>query len=288
MSPSDGVAVIDKEAGWTSHDVVAKARGVFGTRKVGHAGTLDPDATGVLLLGVGRATRLLRFLSPLTKQYLGEMVLGAETSTLDASGDVTAVYDMSQVTPEEVADAAAGFVGEIMQVPPMVSAVRVGGRRLHELAREGLEVEREPRKVLVHELAVAPLDAGAGVYRMEVRCSSGTYIRSLAADIGSALGGGGHLRALRRVVIGSFSVEQARPVDAPELLSMADALRDYPSVSVADALGRRVGDGQVLDADELAVVGEGPWVVLGPQGQLLAVYETHRPGVVKPAVVIPG
>ncbi|MCY4192991.1 MAG: tRNA pseudouridine(55) synthase TruB, partial [bacterium] len=177
MSPSDGVAVIDKEAGWTSHDVVAKARGVFGTRKVGHAGTLDPDATGVLLLGVGRATRLLRFLSPLTKQYLGEMVLGAETSTLDASGDVTAVYDMSQVTPEEVADAAAGFVGEIMQVPPMVSAVRVGGRRLHELAREGLEVEREPRKVLVHELAVAPLDAGAGVYRMEVRCSSGTYIR---------------------------------------------------------------------------------------------------------------
>jgi len=287
VSPSDGVAVIDKEAGWTSHDVVAKARGVFGTRKVGHAGTLDPDATGVLVLGVGRATRLLRFLTPLTKQYVGELVLGVETTTLDASGDVTAVHDMSRVAPREVAQAASGFVGQIMQVPPMVSAVRVGGRRLHELARQGLEVEREAREVSVYELAVAPVDAASGVYRIEVSCSSGTYIRSLAADIGSALGGGGHLRALRRVAIGSFSVEQARPVTAPELLSMADALRDYSSVSVGEALGRRVGDGQVLAAGELAVAGDGPWAVLGPQGQLLAVYEAHRPGVVKPAVVIP-
>ena len=287
MSTPDGLAVIDKEAGWTSHDVVAKARGVFGTRKVGHAGTLDPDATGVLLLGVGRATRLLRFITPLTKQYVGELVLGAETTTLDASGEVTAVYDMSGVTPEEVVQAAAGFVGQIMQVPPMVSAVKVGGRRLHELAREGVEVEREARPVVVHELAVAPVDAGAGVYRLEVRCSSGTYIRSLAADIGSALGGGGHLRALRRTAIGSFTVGEARPVDTPKLLSMVEALRDIPSVAVDEALGRRVGNGQVLAAEELAAAGEGPWAVLGPQGQLLAVYEAHRPGMVKPAVVIP-
>lgn len=287
MSSTDGLAVIDKEAGWTSHDVVAKARGVFGTRKVGHAGTLDPDATGVLLLGVGRATRLLRFLTPLPKQYVGELALGAETTTLDASGEITAVYDMSGVTPEEVVQAASGFVGEIMQVPPMVSAVKVGGRRLHELARKGVEIEREPRPVFVHELTVVPVDAASGVYRMEVRCSSGTYIRSLAADIGSALGGGGHLRVLRRVAIGSFSVEQAQPVTDPKLLSMADALRDYPSVSIDDALGRRVGSGQVLPAEELAVAGEGPWAVLGPQGQLLAVYEAHRPGLVKPAVVIP-
>ena len=287
MSTSDGLAVIDKEAGWTSHDVVAKARGVFGTRKVGHAGTLDPDATGVLLLGVGRATRLLRFLTPLSKQYVGEMVLGAETTTLDASGEITAVYDMSGVTPEEVTQVASGFVGEILQVPPMVSAVKVGGRRLHELAREGVEVEREARPVFVHKLTVAPVDAASGVYRIEVRCSSGTYIRSLAADIGSALGGGGHLRALRRLAIGSFSVDEAQPVTAPKLLSMAVALRDYPSVSVDDALGLRVSNGQVLSADEFAVAGEGPWAVLGPQGQLLAVYVTHRPGLVKPAVVIP-
>ena len=286
MSPPDGLAVIDKEAGWTSHDVVAKARGVFGTRRVGHAGTLDPDATGVLLLGMGRATRLLRFLTSLPKQYVGELVLGSETTTLDASGEVTAVYDMSEVTPEEVAQAARGFVGGIMQMPPMVSAVRVGGRRLHELARKGVEVERDARPVFVHELDVAPVDAVSGVYRMEVRCSSGTYIRSLAADIGSALGGGGHLRALRRVAIGSFSVAEAQPVTSPKLLSMADALRDYPSVSIDDALGGRVGNGQVLGADELAVTGEGPWAVLGSQGQLLAVYEAHLPGLVKPAVVV--
>ena len=141
MSAADGLAVIDKEAGWTSHDVVAKARGVFGTRRVGHAGTLDPDATGVLLLGVGRATRLLRFLTSLPKHYEGELVLGAETTTLDSSGEVTAVHDMTGVTPAQVSEAASRFVGDIMQVPPMVSAVKVGGRRLYELARQGVEVE---------------------------------------------------------------------------------------------------------------------------------------------------
>lgn len=298
MTPADGLAVIDKEAGWTSHDVVAKARGIFGTRKIGHSGTLDPDATGVLLLGVGRSTRLLRFLTPLPKQYVGELVLGVETTTLDASGEVTAVYDMAEVTPQQVAEAATRFVGGIMQVPPMVSAIRVGGRRLHELAREGIEVEREARPVTVHELAVAPVDAPAGVYRIEVSCSSGTYVRSLAADIGSALGGGGHLRALRRVAVGSFAIEEAHPigsfafdeappVGAPELLSMVDALRDYPSVTVDVELGRRVANGQVLSSEEIAAEGDGPWAVLGAQGQLLAVYESHRPGTVKPTVVIP-
>lgn len=284
--PSDGLAVVDKEAGWTSHDVVAKARGIFGTRKVGHAGTLDPDATGVLLLGVGRATRLLRFLTPLPKQYVGELVLGVETATLDSSGEVTAVHDMAGITPEQVAEAASGFVGDIMQVPPMVSAVKVGGRRLYELARQGVEVEREARPVTVHELAVEPVDADAGVYRMAVTCSSGTYIRSLAADIGAALGGGGHLRSLRRVAIGSFAASDAQRVDSATLLPMAEALRDYPAVTVDDDLSRRVGTGQVLDADEMGGPGEGPWPVLDDQGRLLAVYESHGPGRVKPAVVI--
>lgn len=284
---SDGLAVIDKEAGWTSHDVVAKARGVLGTRKVGHAGTLDPDATGVLLLGVGRATRLLRFLTPLTKQYEGELVLGAETTTLDASGDVTAVYDMAGITPEQVQNAASGFVGDIMQVPPMVSAIKVGGRRLYELAREGVEVEREARPVTIHDMGVVPVNVDAGVYRMRVSCSSGTYIRSLAADIGTALGGGGHLRALRRVAIGSFTVAEAKPVAAAVLLTMSEALRDYPAVSVDDEIARRVGSGQVLDAEDLASTGEGPWPVLDSQGRLLAVYQPHIEGLVKPAVVIP-
>lgn len=283
----DGLVVIDKEAGWTSHDVVAKARGILGTRKVGHAGTLDPDATGVLLLGVGKATRLLRFLTPLIKQYQGELVLGVETTTLDAAGEITAVHDMASVTPDQVAEAASRFVGDIMQVPPMVSAVRVGGRRLHELARQGIEVEREARPVTVRKLTVVPADADAGVYRMEVSCSSGTYIRSLAADIGAALGGGGHLRGLRRLAVGSFTVVEARPVASPVLLSMAEALRDYPQVSVDEDLSRRVSTGQVLPADELGGVGEGPWPVLNPQGRLLAVYESHGPGLVKPAVVVP-
>ena len=287
MTTADGLAVIDKETGWTSHDVVAKARGVFGTRKIGHSGTLDPDATGVLLLGVGRATRLLRFLTPLPKKYVGELVLGAETTTLDASGEVTAVHDMSEVTPQQVSEAASRFVGHIMQVPPMVSAIKIGGRRLHELARKGIEVERDPRPVTVHQLAVAPVDAPAGVYRIEVNCSSGTYVRSLAADIGSALGGGGHLRALRRMAVGSFSIEEAHPVGAPELLSIEEALRDYPSVTVDVDLGRRVANGQVLNSEEIAAQGDGPWAVLGAQGQLLAVYESHKPGMVKPAVVIP-
>ena len=287
MTEPEGLAVVDTEEGLTSHDVVAKARGIFGTRKVGHAGTLDPDATGVLLLGVGRATRLMRFLSPLLKQYEGELVLGAETTTLDASGEITSVYDMSAVTPGQVCDAASGFVGDIMQIPPMVSAIRVGGRRLYEMAREGVEVEREARPVTVYDLTVAPVDAGSGVYRMRVRCSSGTYIRSLAADIGSALGGGAHLRALRRLAVGSFSVAEARPIQAASVMPMAEALRDYAAVSVGEDLARRVGSGQMLSVEELAVEGEGPWAVLGPEGQLLAVYEPHPSGLLKPAVVIP-
>src|SRR3954470_12722099 len=134
----DGLVVVDKPAGWTSHDVVAKARGILQTRKIGHSGTLDPDATGVLLLGVGRVTRLLRFLTALPKRYTGEVVLGVETSTLDSAGDVIATHDMAGVTLDDVRAAAEAFVGDIEQVPPMVSAVKVGGRRLHELAREGV------------------------------------------------------------------------------------------------------------------------------------------------------
>jgi tRNA pseudouridine(55) synthase len=192
----DGVAVVDKPAGWTSHDVVAKSRGLLGTRKVGHSGTLDPDATGVLVLGVGRATRLLRYLSPLGKAYDAEIVLGTETSTLDAAGEVTATHDMAGVT---LADARRAvdehLTGAILQVPPMVSALKVDGRRLHELAREGIEVERQARPVTVHSFTVDEVPGEPGVLRASVACSSGTYVRTLAADLGHLLGGGAHLRA---------------------------------------------------------------------------------------------
>ena len=229
-----GVAVVDKPAGWTSHDVVAKARGLLGTRKVGHSGTLDPDATGVLVLGVGRATRLLQFLSGLDKRYAGEVVLGVATTTLDASGEVVGTWDMSGVGLDDVRRAAAGLTGEIDQVPPMVSAKKVEGRRLHELARAGVEVERPPVRVRVDRFEVGePVEPG--VYPIEVTCSAGTYVRSLAADLGAALGGGAHLRALRRLAVGPFTIEEAVPLEqlAPErLLPPVEALRGRPRATV--------------------------------------------------------
>nr|MBA3654906.1 tRNA pseudouridine(55) synthase TruB [Actinomycetota bacterium] len=177
----DGLAVVDKPAGWTSHDAVARCRKIFGQKRVGHSGTLDPDATGVLLVGLGRVTRLLRFLTVLPKCYVGEVVLGASTTTLDAGGDVVERFDMTAVTESAIQRAAAAFIGDIEQIPPMVSAVKVGGRRLHELARRGEEIERAPRPVRVDRFDVAAT-AEVGVFAIEVNCSSGTYIRSLAAD----------------------------------------------------------------------------------------------------------
>lgn len=281
----DGLAVIDKPAGWTSHDVVAKSRGILHNKKVGHSGTLDPDATGVLLLGVGRVTRLLRFLTALPKTYVGEMVLGVETSTLDAAGEVVATHDMSGVTAEQVEEAARRFVGDIEQVPPMVSAVRVGGKRLHQLARQGEVVEREPRPVTVHRLEAQALDEQEGVYRLDVDCSSGTFIRTLAADIGAALGGGAHLRALRRTAIGSFTVGEATTIEGITVLAPAEALRDYASVIVPEEVAVAVSYGKVLPLDLLGVEGDGPWAVLDAEGDLLAVYEAHK-GDTKPAVVL--
>ena len=284
-----GLAVVDKSAGWTSHDVVAKSRGLLGTRKVGHAGTLDPDATGVLLLGVGKATRLLRFLSPLGKSYVGQMVLGTETDTLDSAGVVTATYDMAGVTLAEVqALAASRFTGDILQVPPMVSALKVGGRRLHELAREGIEVEREARPVTIRKLDVAATHE-RGVFELTVDCTSGTYIRSLAADIGTALGGGAHLRNLRRTSVGPFTLDDAvalDDLDPDRLLPLVDAVRHLAAARVDDEVAEAVSMGKVLGLDVLGVAGAGPWSVIGPGGALLAVYEPYRDTTAKPAVVL--
>lgn len=282
---ADGFAVVDKQPGWTSHDVVGRARKVLGERRVGHAGTLDPDATGVLLLGVGRATRLLRFLTALPKTYVGEVVFGRETSTLDSSGETTAVHEMD-VDRDDVVAAAATLTGPIMQVPPMVSALKVDGRRLHELAREGVEVEREPRPVTVYRFDVDSTH-DALVYRVEIECSSGTYVRSLAADLGHALGGGAHLRALRRTAVGSFTEAEARPVDSLVLQPAAVALRDFPSAVVDAEIATAIGHGKVLPREAIGVVGEGPWAVLDGEGALLAVYESmEKPDLVKPAVVL--
>ncbi len=297
MSPDrpavDGVAVVDKEAGWTSHDVVAKARGILRTRKVGHSGTLDPDATGVLVLGLGRATRLLRYLTELPKQYTGEIVLGTATTTLDASGEVVATADMGGVTLDQARAAAATLTGAILQVPPMVSAVQIGGRRLHELAREGIEVEREARPVTVHRFEIT--DARPGdplVLRCVVDCSSGTYVRSLAADLGVALGGVAHLRNLRRTAVGGFTLADARTLDALDvahLLPIGAAVAHLARLDVDATAAADIAHGKVLERARLGLDPgvAGPWAVFDTAGDLLAVYEAHRGGTVKPALVIP-
>jgi tRNA pseudouridine55 synthase len=283
-----GLVVVDKEAGWTSHDVVARCRRIFGQRRVGHAGTLDPDATGVLLVGLGRATRLLRFLTPLPKTYTTDVVLGAATSTLDASGEVTATYDMAHVTPAMVRAAARGLTGEIEQVPPMVSAVKVGGRRLHDLARQGVEVERPTRAVTVYRFDTEADPDRPGVYRAEIECSSGTYVRVLAADLGTVLGGGAHVANLRRTRIGSFGGPEMRRLEliGPDaVLTPAQALRDLDSVT-ADAAEGAVRTGLPLDRVPLGAVGEGPWAVLDERGNLLAVYEATDTDRIRPVVVL--
>ena len=285
----NGLVVVDKEAGWTSHDVVARCRRIFGQRRVGHAGTLDPDATGVLLVGLGRATRLLRFLTALPKTYTTDIVLGTATSTLDASGEVTGTYDMSHVTAEMVRAAAQALTGEIEQVPPMVSAVKVGGRRLHDLARQGVEVERDARPVTVYRFAIEPDPVRPGVYRAEVECSSGTYVRVLAHDLGIALGGGAHLADLRRTRIGSFAEAEARPldrIDVDAVLTPAQAMRDLEHVIVEPPVAASIRTGLPLDRVPLGAAGDGPWAMLDERGNLLAVYEATGTDRIRPAVVL--
>lgn len=282
----DGLVLIDKSPGWTSHDVVAKLRGVLGTRKIGHAGTLDPDATGLLVIGVGRATRLLRFATALSKTYEAHIALGVETTTLDASGEVVATHDMSDVTQEAVQEAAAQLTGDILQVPPMVSAIKIEGQRLYELARAGVEVERQARPVTVSRFDVWPLAGQDQVYYAEIDCSSGTYIRTLAADLGHLLGGGAHLQWLRRSAIGTYNVDQASTVEAPQLLPMAEAVRGMSQWIVSDEQAALVKNGRMFPLGDLAEIGSSPWAVFSSTDELLAVYEPTANGMAKPTVVL--
>ena len=277
-----GVCVVDKPAGVTSHDVVGMLRKRFHERQVGHAGTLDPDATGVLVVAVGMATRLLRFVENTDKRYTGEVVLGTETTTLDAAGEVTASFDMSTVTVEAARQAATQLTGPIMQVPPMVSAIKVGGRPLHELAREGIEIERASRPVTVHSFTVAE-SPEAGVLTIEVVCSAGTYVRTLASDLGRLLGGGAHLRHLRRTAVGEFTLADAAAPGTAALLPVDTAVRTLPRVVVDSDVAAKVANGRVLPRFH----GEGPWAVYDAAERLLAVYEPFRETEAKPSVVLP-
>ncbi len=275
----DGYLIVDKPAGMTSHDVVDRVRKSLHTRKVGHAGTLDPDATGVLVLGIGRGTKLLQFVTGVDKTYAGEVAFGVETSTLDAAGEVTARHQM-ELTPEAVREAAATLTGDILQVPPMVSAIKIDGKRLHELAREGIEVEREARPVTVRRFDVSETKDPL-VYGVEVEVTSGTYVRTLAADLGTELGGGAHLRALRRLSVGPFSLEEASSLDDLQLLPILGMLRHLPMVEVDEVVAAQVRNGRSLGPSG----GSGQFAVLGPDRTLLAVYAVQD-GELRPVKVL--
>lgn len=284
MSAPDGLVVVDKAGAMTSHDVVARARRLLSTRKVGHAGTLDPMATGVLVLGVGRATRLLGHLQLSDKTYDATVRLGVTTTTDDAEGEVVATAPVDGVDEARVREALAGFVGELDQVPSAVSAIRVDGRRAYDRVRAGEQVELASRRVTVHELVVhdvrrAAADPASGRDVLDVdltlHCSTGTYVRAVARDLGQQLGTGGHLTALRRTSVGPFGLDVARPLERLEadtaVVPIAEAARQgFASRDLDEDQAADVRVGRKLDLD---LGHSGPVAVFAPDGTFLALYE---------------
>lgn len=258
----DGLLVIDKPAGMTSHDVVDRVRRHLGTRKVGHGGTLDPDATGVLVVGVGRATRFLSYAQESPKRYRALVRLGSTTSSQDASGEVIEEKSVD-VTRDGIEAALKRFTGEIQQIPPMVSAVRVAGERLYEKARRGEEVERSPRNVTIYDVVLMGVSEEDGDIELDVRCSAGTYIRTLAHDLGQSLGCGAHLARLQRTEAGGWTLEDVislEDVSKDTLRPLADVARDLTQVEVDEETAALVRNGrpifvdQPLDPDELVAI----------------------------------
>lgn len=280
----DGVLNLDKPPHMTSHDVVARVRKTLNTKRVGHAGTLDPDAVGVLVVAVGQATRVLPYLPVEPKEYIARLVLGVATHTEDASGAVVAEHDASSVTEQALSQVLARFRGVIEQTPPMVSAVHHEGRRLYELAREGVTVERAPRQVAIHALTLSDFAPGPRAEAtLQVVCGGGTYIRTLCADIGIALGVGGHMKTLAREAVGVFRRDQALALDnlaaawSEHLVPMELAL-PLPTHAVSDAEAERLDQGQAITvSQELA---PGTYLLLH-RGRLRALAQSE-PGRLQP------
>jgi tRNA pseudouridine55 synthase len=297
--PPTGLVVVDKPGGMTSHDVVARVRRLAGTRKVGHAGTLDPMATGVLVLGVGRATRLLGHLMLTEKSYDATVRLGESTTTDDAEGETLDRHDAGRVQEAAVRTALEAFVGEIDQVPTAVSAVKVDGKRAYQRVRDGEQVELAARRVTVHSLEVHDVrrvveEGGAGPagswvdVDLSLRCSSGTYVRAVARDLGARLGVGGHLTALRRTAVGRFGLDGARTLEeladdlaVVDLTSAASATFPVHRLDAALAEDVRVGRRLSLELGH-----EGPVALLGPDGSFLALYEQEGPAARAVAVFV--
>lgn len=272
----DGVLVIDKPAGMTSHDVVDAIRKRLGTRKVGHAGTLDPDATGVLLVGVSRATRFLAYAQDSHKRYAASARFGTTTTTQDASGEVLESRPCS-FTRDDLVRVLEGFTGDIEQIPPMVSAVKIGGERLHAKARRGETVDRPARPVTIYELELKDFTEGdAPGAELDVLCSSGTYVRTLIADVGEALGCGAHMTGLRRIETGGFTLDDAMPLDAitdEHLLPLREAVRVLPSVDLGPEYASDVSFGRKLPSSIVPALDEGGLVAVRSEGDLVAVYK---------------
>lgn len=277
----NGILLIDKPSGWTSSDVVAKLRGVLHEKRIGHAGTLDPMATGLLVLFVGRATRACSFAEADDKEYHAGLRLGLTTDTQDVTGRTLRESDASFVTEETLREALAGFEGESEQIPPMYSAIKQNGKKLYEIARRGGEVERKPRPITVYRLALTGRDGED--WLLDIECSKGTYVRTLCHDIGESLGCGGCMSALRRVRAGAFSVQEAHTLPevitaaaegrAEELLLPLDGLfAAHPALSVGAEAERRIRCGN--DA-ALTDVPDGVWRVYGEDASFLALCRTE-------------
>jgi tRNA pseudouridine55 synthase len=289
VTDRSGLVVVDKPGGITSHDVVSRVRRLAGTRKVGHAGTLDPMATGVLVLGVDRATRLLGHLMVAEKAYDASVRLGVSTTTDDAEGDTTSTTSAAGLDEAAVRAAAAEFVGDLQQVPTAVSAIKVDGKRAYQRVRDGETVELRARPVTVHELVVGHVrHAGETVdLDLSVRCSSGTYIRAIARDLGARLGVGGHLTALRRTAVGPYDLATARTLDqlAEELQVLPIAVAARAAFASVDLDGTRATDvryGRALDLDLAGVT-----ALFAPDGEFLALYEP-REGLARAVAVFTG
>ncbi|MEV8633009.1 tRNA pseudouridine(55) synthase TruB [Streptosporangium sp. NPDC051023] len=289
--PPSGLIIVDKPAEWTSHDVVGKMRGVAGTRKVGHAGTLDPMATGVLVLGVEKATRLLGHLALTEKGYDGTIRLGQSTNTDDAEGEIMASASAAGVADEDVRKGVAALTGRIMQIPPQVSAIKVNGERAYKRARAGEEVELKARPVTVSAFEITDIRREGDLVDVDVSvaCSSGTYIRALARDLGAALGVGGHLTFLRRTRVGPYDLSMARTIEQLAadcvILPMAEAVAAaFPRRDVSEQEAGLVAHGGRLPSLGL---GAGPIGVFGPDGTLLALVEEQGKITKSLAVFVP-
>lgn len=287
MNSPSGVVIVDKPSAVTSHQVVGKLRRLLGTKKIGHAGTLDPMATGVLILGVNRATRMLGHLALHDKRYLATVRLGASSDTDDADGTVTVVAAADSLTAAQVDAALQPQRGDIVQVPSTVSAIKVDGKRAYALARAGETVELKARPVTISRLDVLGVRVVDGFLDvdLDVECSSGTYVRAIARDLGAALGVGGHLTALRRTRIGNYSLDAAVTLgdEAPSLMPMAEAARlSFPVLHVTAEEAVDIGFGRPLQTP----VPQRPTGMIAPTGELLALYEPTETGSRPLAVLV--